>query len=146
MQIQKIFHYHSQYYVHYKNYKGRQEERERVRKRNRDLDWLPRVRTKTKHNISKFPNPQNPKVEIETQTDYPTFKKSIHTRERVRHNERETEWNRDRTFTNTKLLQSLWSYLGKRLGIVLADLGFFVIADLGFFFCGLWWFELGYVF
>ena len=68
MQIPKIFHYHSQYYVHYKSYKGRQEEREResVRKRNRDPDRLPRARTKTKHNISKFSNPQNPKSEIET--------------------------------------------------------------------------------
>ena len=45
MQIPKIFHYHSQYYVHYKSYKGRQEERERERER-----------------------------EIETQTDYPEQK------------------------------------------------------------------------
>ena len=67
----------------------RKRERERVRKRNRDLDRLPRARTKTKHNISKFPNPQTPKAEIETQTDYPALKKSIHMRERVRHNERE---------------------------------------------------------
>ena len=62
-----------------------------MRKRNRYPDQLPRARTKTKHNISKFPNPQNPKVEIETQTDDPALKKSIHMRERVRHNERETE-------------------------------------------------------
>ena len=61
-----------------------------MRKRNRDPDRLPRARTKTKH-ISKFPNPQNPKAKIETQTDYPALKKSIHMRERVRHNERETE-------------------------------------------------------
>ena len=30
MQIPKILHYHNQYYVHYKSYKGRQEERESV--------------------------------------------------------------------------------------------------------------------
>ena len=140
MQIPKIFHYHSQYYVHYKSHKRRQEERERVRKRNRDPDWLPKSRTKTKHNISKFSNPQNPKAKIETYTDYPALKKSIHIRERVRHNEWETEWNRDRTFTNTKLLQSLWSYLG----FVLVDLGVFCTCWFGVF---LWsmviWARLG---
>ena len=69
----------------------RERERERVRKRNRDPDRFPRAKTKTKQNISKFLNPQNPKADIETQTDYPALKKSIHMRERVRHNERETE-------------------------------------------------------
>ena len=62
-----------------------------MRKRNRDPDRLPRAKTKTKQNISKFLNPQNPKADIETQTDYPALKKSIHMRERVRHNERERE-------------------------------------------------------
>ena len=57
-------------------------ERERVRKRNRDPDRLPRAKTKTKQNISKFLNPQNPKADIETQTDYPALKESIHMRER----------------------------------------------------------------
>ena len=62
-----------------------------MRKRNRDPDRLPRAKTKTKQNISKFLNPQNLKADIETQTDYPALKKSIHMRERVRHNEGETE-------------------------------------------------------
>ena len=43
---------------------------EREREREREIE--PRVRTK--HNISKFPNPQNPKAEIETRTDYPALK------------------------------------------------------------------------
>ena len=42
----------------------------------------------TKH-ISKFPNPQNPKVDIKTQTDYLALKNSFHTRERERERERE---------------------------------------------------------
>ena len=80
MQIPKIFHYHNQYYVHYKSY------REREREPNA-LDWNSRARTK--HNISKFPNSQNPKAEIETQTDYPALKNNIHERERERERERE---------------------------------------------------------
>ena len=45
MQIPKIFHYHSQYYVHYKSYKGREEEREREsetqREREREIEIEP---------------------------------------------------------------------------------------------------------
>ena len=93
MQIPKIFHYHSQYYVHYKSYKGREEERERERERVRHnkrerereieiepsaLDWNSKARTK---HISKFPNSLNPKAEIETQTDYLALKNNIHDRE-----------------------------------------------------------------
>ena len=87
MQIPKIFHNHSQYYVHYKSYKGRKEARESVWER--EIKIEPRARTK--HNISKFPNSQNPKAEIETQTNYPALKNSIHKRERERERERETE-------------------------------------------------------
>ena len=99
MQIPKIFHYHSQYYVHYKSYKGREEERERVRVRVRhnereiEIDW--NSRAITKHNISKFPNSQYPTAEIQTQNDYLALKNGIHnteiewdiTRERERERE-----------------------------------------------------------
>ena len=111
-------------------------ERKRERKREIEiepsaLDWNSRARTK--HNISKFPNSQNPKVEIETQIDYPTLKNSIHERERERERNREIEIEASQFAFHKHgvaarwepKLQSLWSYLGKRLGIVLVDLGFF---------------------
>ena len=97
MQIPKIFHYQSQYYVHYKSYNGREEERDRVSKRNRD-----RTQSKNKHNISKFPNSQNPKAEIETQNDYLALKNSIYKRKRDR------ESDGDRTFGIC--LSQTWSY------------------------------------
>ena len=65
----------------------RKRERERERKWEREIEIEHRARTK--HNISKFPNSQNPKAEIETQTDYPALKNSFH--KRVRHNKRERE-------------------------------------------------------
>ena len=63
MQIPKIFHYHSQYYVHYKSYKGREEERESEsetqQERNRDRLKF-QSNNKTPHpNISKFSKPNS---------------------------------------------------------------------------------------
>ena len=94
--------------------------RERVRKKNRD-----RTQSKNKTQHLKIPKSLKPKSWDWDPNRLPSIKNGIHMRERER--EREREWNRDRTFTNTKLLQSLWSYLGKRLGIVLVDLGFFCL-------------------
>ena len=42
MQIPKIFHYHSQYYVHYKSYKG-----DRKREREREREWEREIETQT---------------------------------------------------------------------------------------------------
>ena len=108
MQIPKIFHYHSQYYVHYKSYKGRHEEREREWER--EIEIEPRARTK--HNISKFPNSQNPKVKFETYTDYPALKNSIHKRE-------------------TENLCNLLSTNTLKLSVIM-------LADLWFFCANLW--------
>ena len=64
--------------------------------RKREIEWVREIeiepRARTKHNISKFPNSQNPKAEIETQNDYLALKNSIYKRKRDR------ERDRDRTF------------------------------------------------
>ena len=65
--------------------------RVRHNEREIEIDW--NSRAITKHNISKFPNSQNPTAKIQTQNDYLALKNGIHNtqRERVRHNERERE-------------------------------------------------------